>query len=59
MARRGWLGKILFAGVIITIVSKYVYLIVPAVLTLIVAMIIRKRKNDKVGDGRLIYIRQR
>ena len=59
MVRRGWLGKVLFFGAIFAVVTKYVYLIIPAIIALILGVIIRKRKFNKENVGRVIYIRQR
>ena len=59
MARKGLFARILFFGAIFAIVTKYVYLIIPAIIALILGVIIRKRRSDRGIGDRVIYIRKR
>ena len=59
MARKGLFARILFFGGIFVIVTKYVYLIIPAIIALILGVIIRKRRSDRGIGDRVIYIRKR
>ena len=58
MGRKGFV-TILFFGGLIAVLTKYVYLIIPAGLTIMIAMMIHRKRIRREGEQRIIYVRNR
>lgn len=58
MGKKKGLMIFLFIAGLSAIVLKYVYLIIPAIITITFLMIIRRRKGRQEEVGRVIYIRR-